>query len=65
MWPEVVLSIEPAPWQGGAGVPHGLESSPHLLLKRLPCASPQLTVLERGWRVLRRRASPLACASAG
>ena len=55
--PEVVLTIDNAPWHRGAGVEHVLEVSPHLRLYRLPSYSPQLNVIERFWRVLRRRAT--------
>ena len=34
-----------------------LEAHPHLELYRLPSYSPQLNVIERLWRVLRRRAT--------
>jgi hypothetical protein len=34
-----------------------LAAHPHLRLKRLPSYSPQLNVIERFWRVLRRRAT--------
>jgi len=32
-----------------------LAADPHLRVKRLPSYSPQLKVIERFWRVLRRR----------
>jgi DDE superfamily endonuclease len=56
--PEVVITIDNAPWHRGASVEHVLEVSPHLRLYRLPSYSPQLNVLERFWRVLGRRATP-------
>jgi hypothetical protein len=56
--PEVVLTIDNAPWHRGAGVEHVLEVSPHLRLYRLPSYSPQLNGIARCWRVLRRRATP-------
>jgi transposase len=34
-----------------------LAAYPHLRVKRLPSYSPQLNVIERFWRVLRRRAT--------
>jgi transposase len=55
--PEVVLTIDKAPWHRGAAVEHVLEAHPHLRLYRLPSYSPQLNVIERFWRVLRRRAT--------
>ena len=55
--PEVVLTIDNAPWHRGAGVEHVWEVSPHLRLYRLPSYSPQLNVIERVWRGLRRRAT--------
>jgi transposase len=36
---------------------HVLAAYPHLRVKRLPSYSPQLNVIERFWRVLRRRAT--------
>ena len=36
---------------------HVLAVYPHLRVKRLPSYSPQLNVIERFWRVLRRRAT--------
>ena len=38
-------------------VEHVLATYPHLPLYRLPSYSPQLNVIERLWRVLRRRAT--------
>jgi len=35
-FPEVVITIDNAPWHRGAGVEHVLEVSPHLRLYRLP-----------------------------
>jgi hypothetical protein len=55
--PEVVLTIDNAPWHRGAGVAQVLEAHPHLRLYQLPSYSPQLNVIERFWRVLRRRAT--------
>jgi hypothetical protein len=57
MFPEVVIIIDNAPWHRGAGVAQVLETYPHLRLYRLPSYSPQLNVIERFWRVLRRRAT--------
>lgn len=55
--PEVIITIDNAPWHGGALIKPVLEAHPHLRLKRLPSYSPQLNVIERLWRVLRRRAT--------
>jgi hypothetical protein len=57
IFPEVVITIDNAPWHRGAGVAQVLEAHPHLRLYRLPSYSPQLNVIERFWRVLRRRAT--------
>jgi hypothetical protein len=54
---EVVITIDNAPWHRGAGVEEVLAASPHLCLYRLPSYSPQLNVIERFWRVVRRRAT--------
>jgi DDE superfamily endonuclease len=56
-FPEVVITIDNAPWHCGAGVAQVLAAHPHLRLYRLPSYSPQLNVIERFWRVLRRRAT--------
>ena len=56
-YPEVVMLIDNAPWHRGALMEHVLATHPHLRLKRLPSYSPQLNVIERFWRVLRRRAT--------
>jgi hypothetical protein len=56
-YPEVVITIDNAPWHRGAGVERVLAAHPHLRLYRLPSYSPQLNVIERFWRVLRRRAT--------
>jgi hypothetical protein len=55
--PEVILTIDNAPWHAGDWIKQVLEAPPHLRLKRLPSYSPQLNVIERWWRVLRRRAT--------
>jgi transposase len=57
VYPEVVITIDNAPWHRGAGVDEVLAAHPHLRLYRLPSYSPQLNVMERFWRVLRRRAT--------
>jgi transposase len=56
-YPEVVITIDHAPWHRGALMEQVLQAHPHLRLKRLPSYSPQLNVIERLWRVLRRRAT--------
>jgi hypothetical protein len=56
-YPQVVITIDNAPWHRGAGVAQVLAAHPHLRLYRLPSYSPQLNVIERFWRVLRRRAT--------
>jgi hypothetical protein len=57
-YPEVVITIDHAPWHRGALMEQVLQAHPHLRLKRLPSYRPQLGVIERWWwRVLRRRAT--------
>ena len=56
-YPEVIITIDNAPWHRGALMAHVLATQPHLRRKRLPSYSPQLNVIERFWRVLRRRAT--------
>ena len=56
-FPEVVITIDNAPWHRGARVDQVLAAHPHLRLYRLPSYSPQLNMIERFWRVLRRRAT--------
>jgi transposase len=53
----VVLLIDNAPWHAGEPVTKALAENPHLELKRLPSYSPQLNVIERFWKLLRRRAT--------
>jgi transposase len=53
----VVVLIDNAPWHGGEPVQQALAEHPHLELKRLPSYSPQLNVIERFWKLLRRRAT--------
>jgi DDE superfamily endonuclease len=57
VYPEVVITIDNAPWHRGAAMEEVLAAHPHLRLYRLPSYSPQLNVIERFWRVLRRRAT--------
>jgi hypothetical protein len=56
-YPEVIITIDNAPWHRGALIEQVLAAHPHLRLQRLPSYSPQLNVIERFWRVLRRRAT--------
>lgn len=53
----VILTIDNAPWHHAAAITEVLEAYPHLHLYRLPSYSPHLNVVERLWRVLRRRAT--------
>jgi transposase len=53
----VVLVIDNAPWHTGAPVARALAAHPHLELYRLPSYSPQLNVIERFGKLLRRRAT--------
>ena len=56
-YPTVIITIDNAPWHRGAVVDQVLATYPHLQLYQLPSYSPQLNVIERFWRVLRRRAT--------
>jgi transposase len=56
-YPRVVLVIDNAPWHRGALVTQALSACPHLECYRLPSYSPQLQLIERFWKVLRRRAT--------
>jgi len=53
----VVIAIDNAPWHQGAALAEVLTSHRHLQFYRLPSYSPQLNLIERFWRVLRRRAT--------
>src|SRR6185369_1439498 len=53
----VVITIDNAPWPQAAAIPQVLAAHPHLQLYRLPSYSPQLNLIERFWRVRRRRAT--------
>ena len=53
----VVLIIDNAPWHQGEPVRQALADNPQLELYRLPSYSPKLNMIERFWRVLRRRAT--------
>jgi transposase len=54
----VVLTIGNAPWHRGKLVNEALADNPHLEFYRLPSYSPNLNVVERCWKELRRRATP-------
>ena len=56
-YPRVVLIIDNAPWHRGAPIDEALAENPHLEFYRLPSYSPQLNVIERFWKLLRRRAT--------
>jgi transposase len=56
--PRVVLVIDNAPWHRGALITEVLKELPHIELYRLPSYSPHLQLIERFWKVLRRRATP-------
>lgn len=56
-YPRVVLVIDNAPWHRGALITQALKECSHLECYRLPSYSPQLQIIERFWRVLRRRAT--------
>jgi hypothetical protein len=56
-YPRVVLVIDNAPWHRGALMTQALKVCPHLECYRLPSYSPQLQIIERFGRVLRRRAT--------
>jgi transposase len=56
-FPRVVILIDNAPWHAGEPVRQALAEYPHLELQRLPSYSPQLNVIERFWKLLRRRAT--------
>lgn len=54
---DVIIVIDKAPWHRGALIRETLSAYPHLRLYPLPSYSPHLNVIERLWRVLRRRAT--------
>jgi transposase len=56
-YPRVVIIIDNAPWHRGRPIDDALAANPHLEFKRLPSYSPQLNVIERFWKMLRRRAT--------
>jgi transposase len=53
----VVVVIDKAPWHRGAVINKVLAVYRHLEVYPLPSYSPQLQVIERFWKVLRRRAT--------
>jgi len=53
----VVLTIDNAPWHRGKPIDEALAENPHLEFYRLPSYSPNLNVIERFWKKLRRRAT--------
>jgi transposase len=53
----VVLIIDNAPWHRGGPINAALAECPHLEFYRLPSYSLHLNVIERFWKLLRRRAS--------
>lgn len=53
----VVLVIDNAPWHRGQPVKDVLAENPHLELYRLPSYSPELNLIERVWRWMRKRAT--------
>jgi transposase len=55
--PRVVLIVDNAPWHRGGPIDEALAEHPHLEFYRLPSYSPQLNVIERLWKLLRRRAT--------
>ena len=53
----VVLTIDNAPWHRGPPIDAAMAENPHLEFYRMPSYSPQLNVIERFWKTLRRRAT--------
>jgi hypothetical protein len=53
----VVLTLDNAPWHRGKLIDEALADNPHLEFYRLPSYSPNLNVIERFWKKLRRRAT--------
>jgi hypothetical protein len=56
-YPHAVLVIDKAPWHHGGLISKVLDQWPQLRVHRLPSDSPQLQVIERFRKVLRRRAT--------
>jgi transposase len=53
----IVMIVDNAPWHRGQPINDVLAHHPLLQLYRLPSYSPQLNVIERLWKPLRRRAT--------
>jgi hypothetical protein len=53
----VVLTLDNAPWHRGPSIKEAMRENPHLEFYPLPSYSPQLNVIERFWKKLRRRAT--------
>jgi hypothetical protein len=53
----VIIVIDNAPWHRSKALTQLLAEQPHLQLYRLPSYSPHLNLIERLWKVLRRRAT--------
>ena len=53
----VVLTIDNAPWHRGPLIDEAMQQNSHLEFYRMPSYSPQLNVIERFWKKLRRRAT--------
>lgn len=53
----VVLTIDNAPWHRGPVIDEAMRENPHLEFYRMPSYSPQMNVIERFWKKLRRRAT--------
>lgn len=53
----VVLTVDNAPWHRGPLIDQAMRENPHLGFYRMPSYSPQLNVIERFWKKLRRRAT--------
>jgi transposase len=53
----VVIVVDKASWHTGAPITRVLADHPHLELYPLPSYSPKLQVIERFWKLLRRRAT--------
>lgn len=56
-YPRVVLVSDHAPWHRGALMTEVLKEWPHLERSRWPSYRPHLQLIERFWKVVRRRAT--------